>query len=237
MSSLSLPYLVGVADVDVTPAIGTKLAGFAARTGDATGVYLPLRAIVTAITERATGFPADIHGFGRQLAAVVVREIHHGRLLPVAGLLQVRSRKLELHCTVLSRADYAAWLDSDNKFFARWAREHVSMLDRSERPATAVQFELHILQFGQSLVLVGMAGEMSAEYGLRLVRELGHRFGQVWPVGYANEIVGYVPSERQLPEGGYEVFTNMQYIGKPGPYASGTAERIFAAVREMLAAD
>ena len=48
------PYLVGVAEVDVTPAIGTKLAGFAARTGDATGVYLPLRSIVTAITDRAT---------------------------------------------------------------------------------------------------------------------------------------------------------------------------------------
>ena len=54
MSESGYPYLVGVADVDVTPAVGSKLAGFAARTEDSTGVYLPLRCIVTAITERAT---------------------------------------------------------------------------------------------------------------------------------------------------------------------------------------
>ena len=54
MSQNECPYLVGVAEVDVTPPLGSKLAGFASRTGGATGVYLPLRAITTAITERAT---------------------------------------------------------------------------------------------------------------------------------------------------------------------------------------
>ena len=85
-----------------------------------------------------------------------------------------------------------------------------------------------------ALVLVTMAGEMSAEYGLRMVKEFGSRFGQVWPVGYANSIVGYVCSERQLPEGGYEVLSNMQGIMKPGPYVSGTEDKIFNTARQML---
>ena len=435
MTSVSCPYLVGVAEVDVTPAIGTKLAGFAARTADSTGVYLPLRAIVTAITDRATersviigvvewlGFydntshvrtlinaatgvsPEDIllsgththcgppmrkhvdadcrtgidapflqasfekiaatakramaartpvtmasttgwcglghsrrrpdgrggvtwnptleaphdhtvpmlrftdetgklrhvlfgytahtstagqilefggdyagfamveieqnlgctsaflqgcagdqktyvpkpgqdgcpqytidevHAMGRQLAASVQHEIEHGLWRDVTGALSTQRRQIGLRLTVLSREEYAAELDSENEFFARWAREHVAGLDRGEQPDTAITFELQTVQFGSSLVLVAMAGEMSAEYGLRTVKELGARFGQVWPMGYANEMVGYVPSERQLPEGGYEVLANIQYIMKPGPYESGTEEKIFAAIREML---
>ncbi|MCF7689495.1 MAG: neutral/alkaline non-lysosomal ceramidase N-terminal domain-containing protein [Cephaloticoccus sp.] len=435
MSSFTLPYLVGVATVDVTPAVGTKLAGFATRTADSTGVYLPLRAIVTAITDRETnrtviivsiewlgfydhtddvrsrihastgvpernillcgththygppmrkhvdadcrtgidepflratfgriaatahqamaqrapaalrssvgwcglaysrrkpdgnggvlwmptldaphdhtvpilrcedetgrlrhvifgytahtsaagqklefggdyagfamveleqslgcttaflqgcagdqkpylpdpeqpGFPAysipEVHAMGRQLADAVLREIHQGRWHNVTGALTVQSRKLTLHTTLLTREGYAAWLDSDNEFFARWAREHVDLLDSGRRPTTAVSFELQAVRFGQSLVMVALAGEMSAEYGLRAVKELGRDFTQVWPLAYANEIVGYVPSDRQLPEGGYEVLANMQYIGKPGPYEPGTEEQIFKAVREML---
>lgn len=184
------------------------------------------------------GFPAyplpEVKAFGLQLAEAVSREVAHGRWFDVAGPMVAQTRKVELHTTVLARADYAAWLDSDNEFFTRWARDHVALLDRGDTPETRVAFELHTITFGSSLVLVGMTGEMSAEYGLRMVKELGRDFTQVWPIGYANEIVGYVPAERQLPEGGYEVFANMQYIGKPGPYASGTEDRIFAAVRAML---
>jgi neutral ceramidase len=429
------PYLVGVAEVDVTPAIGTKLAGFAARTGDATGVYLPLRSIVTAITDRATdqtviivvvewlgfydntdhvralinaatgvptddillsgththcgppmrkhvdadcrtgidapflqasfakiaataqramagrtpmamasttgwcglghsrrkpdgqggvtwnptleaphdhtvpmmrftdeagklrhiifgyaahtstagqilefggdyagfamveidqalgctsaflqgcagdqktyvpkvgheGFPRytidEVHAMGRQLAEAVQHELAHGLWQNVAGTLSTQRRRIDLQLTVLSREEYAAELESPNEFFARWAREHVAMLDRGQQPDTAMAFEIQTVRFGESLVLLAMSGEMSAEYGLRAVKELGAQFGQVWPMGYTNEIVGYVPSERQLPEGGYEVLFNLQYIGKPGPYESGTEEKIFTAMREMV---
>ena len=416
MSEKDCPYLVGVAEVDVTPAVGSLLAGFAARVGPSTGVYLPLRAIVTAITEKATdhtviivslewlgfydntanvraqiealtgvaadnillcgththcgppmrkfvdgehregideaylkttfeniaatakramdsreprllastvgwcglarsrrrpdgkggvtwnpsldaphdhtvpllrftdeqgtlrhvlfgytahtssagmiyeygaflqgcagdqkaylakeeeGFPKysidEVHEMGRQLARAVEREIKFGRWQDVQGELAAQSQEIELQLTVLPREEYASWLDSENKFFARWARAHVEMLDRGEQPDTAIQFELQTVCFGDSLVLLTMAGEMSAEYGLRAMKEFGSRFGQVWPVGYANSMVGYVCSERQLPEGGYEVLSNMQGIMKPGPYESGTEEKIFSGARQMLA--
>src|SRR5690606_29821229 len=54
MAEHEFPYLAGVADIDVTPRVGSKLAGFAARTADSTGVYLPLRCIATALTDRET---------------------------------------------------------------------------------------------------------------------------------------------------------------------------------------
>ena len=219
----------GFAMVEIERALGCTCAFLQGCAGDQKA-YLP---------KDEEGFPKytidEVHEMGRQLAQAVERELKFGRWQDVQGELSVQSEEIDLQLTVLPREEYASWLDSENKFFAQWAREHVAMLDRGEQPDTAIQFELQTVLFGDSLVLVTMAGEMSAEYGLRMVKEFGSRFGQVWPVGYANSMVGYVCSERQLPEGGYEVLSNMQGIMKPGPYASGTEETIFDAARQMLA--
>lgn len=184
------------------------------------------------------GFPKytidEVHEMGRHLARAVEREIKFGRWQEVSGVLSAQNQKVDLNLTVLSRDEYAAWLESKNPFFVKWARAHVEMLDRGEKPDTAIRLELQAVRFGNSLVMLAMSGEMSAEYGLRTVKEFGSRFGQVWPVAYANGIVGYVCSERQLPEGGYEVFSNMQGIMKPGPYVSGTEDKIFNTARQML---
>ncbi len=82
--------------------------------------------------------------------------------------------------------------------------------------------------------MVAMAGEMSVEHGLRLIKEQGSRFQNVWPIGYSNEIVGYVCSRRQLSESGYEVLTNIQIIGKPGPLEEKTEDQIHQTIAEML---
>lgn len=179
----------------------------------------------------------EIHAMGRQLAGAVTRELRQGRWHPVAGELVIARRVIDLETSVLARDDYAAWLDSDNAFFARWARESLAYLDAGKRPPTAVPFEIQTVCFGESLALIAMSGEMSVEYALRATKELGHHFAQVWPFAYANEIVGYVCSERQLPEGGYEVFACMQYIMKSGPLVSGTEDQIFAAIHGLLESD
>ncbi len=173
--------------------------------------------------------------FGRQLAASVGRAISADAGVRVTGALRVQSRRLRLCTAVLPRGDYAAMLDAEQPFFRRWAEINLAYLDRGERPPVELPFELQTVEFGRSLVLVTMAAEMSVEYGLRLVREWGGHYGRVWPVAYANEILGYVPSERQIPEGGYEVIGSQMFMGRTGPFESGTEERIFAALRAMLA--
>ena len=219
----------GFAMVEVEQALGCTSAFLQGCAGDQKA-YLPKAG--------QDGFPQytieEVHEMGRQLASAVGREIKHGRWQKVSGELVTTRLQVDLQLSVLQREEYEQWLDSENDFFARWAREHVALLDRGERPKTAISFELQTISFGDSLLLTAMSGEMSAEYGLRTVKEFGSRFGQVWPVAYTNGIVGYVCSERQLPEGGYEVLANMQYIMNPGPYESGTEERIFAALHRSL---
>lgn len=220
----------GFAMQEIEQSLGCTTAFFQGCAGDQKA-YLPKAG--------EDGFPKytldEVHEMGRQLARSVSGEIKQGRWQVVSGALSTNRRKVELQLTVLPREEYASWLDSDNAFFARWAGEYVGKLDCGEAVDTAISFELQTIRFGDALLMIAMSGEMSVEYGLRAVKEFGSRFGQVWPVGYANEIVGYVCSERQLPEGGYEVLSNMQYIMKSGPYESGIEDKIFAALHELLA--
>jgi len=185
------------------------------------------------------GYPAysveALREFGAELAESVAREIQAGKASRVEGALRMQSHQLGLRAVVLPQADYAAMLESEQKYFRRWAQINLAYLDRGELPPVELPLELQTVEFGRSLVLVTMAGEMSAEYGLRLVRDFRGQFAAVWPVGYTNDLFGYVPSERQIPEGGYEVVGSQMFMGRPGPLESGTEEKIFATLRAMLA--
>jgi hypothetical protein len=48
--------------------------------------------------------------------------------------------------------------------------------------------------------------------------------------------MGYIPSRRVLREGGYEAVDNTIYYGLPGPFADTVEDRVFAAIRRVVAA-
>lgn len=83
-----------------------------------------------------------------------------------------------------------------------------------------------------SLTWVALGGEVVVDYALRLRRELG---GDAWIFGYANDLMGYIPSERVLKEGRYEGATSMIPYGKPGPWSPGLEEKIVHQVHELAA--
>lgn len=59
-------YRVGMGSVDITPPVGIKLCGFAARTAPSTGIYHPLSAVAVAIDDGVTPIlliGADLLGF------------------------------------------------------------------------------------------------------------------------------------------------------------------------------
>jgi hypothetical protein len=105
---------------------------------------------------------------------------------------------------------------------------------------------IQIWRFGDDLTLIALAGEVGVEYALLLKRDLGA--DRIWPVAYANEVPCYIPSERVLKEGGYEAgwdrdqgpgvpgaTSNILFYGWAAPLAPGVQERVFAAVKALLA--
>ena len=61
--------------------------------------------------------------------------------------------------------------------------------------------------------MVFLAGEVVADYGLRLKRELDP--ARLWVNAYSNDVAFYVASKRLIPEGGYEVDRSMVFYGQP----------------------
>ena len=81
--------------------------------------------------------------------------------------------------------------------------------------------------------MVFLAGEVVADYGLRLKRELDPSP----PSGSTctpTILAFYVASKRLIPEGGYEVDRSMVFYGQPARLADDTEDRIIATVRKLL---
>ena len=87
-------------------------------------------------------------------------------------------------------------------------------------------------RFGSDLAMVFLAGEVVADYSLRLKRELDA--SRLWVNAYSNDVSFYVASRRMMPEGGYEVDRSMDYYGQPGRLADGTEDLIIRTVKDLL---
>jgi len=106
----------------------------------------------------------------------------------------------------------------------------------------SVSFPIQAWHFGPETLLVALGGETCVEYALRLKKELGP--GKAWVVGYANEVMCYIPSEKVLAESGYEsgwdpangravAGGSMLYYGWPVPFAPGIEDRILSAAKAL----
>jgi neutral ceramidase len=112
------------------------------------------------------------------------------------------------------------------------ARAVLARLDRGEKIAATAAYPVQAWAFGDDLAMVFLGGEVVADYGLRLKRELDG--SRVWVNAYSNDVAFYVASRRLIPEGGYEVDGSMVYYGQPARLADSTEDRIVATVRELL---
>lgn len=112
------------------------------------------------------------------------------------------------------------------------ARHLLGVLARRGSLPAAHPYPVQVWRLGRELTWVALGGEVVVDYSLRLKRELGPG---TWVAGYANDVMGYIPSERVLAEGGYEGALSMIVYGHPSPWAPGLEDRIVAEARRLAA--
>ncbi|MDE2890069.1 MAG: neutral/alkaline non-lysosomal ceramidase N-terminal domain-containing protein [Gemmatimonadota bacterium] len=176
----------------------------------------------------------EIRDIGVLLGESVVRVLASGGLEQVTGPVSVRQDVIGLDTEPIDMDLVRAGLKADQGYIQAWARHLLDSVENNAPVVTNIPFEIQTVRFGNALALVTLAGEMTVEHGLRLKRELGSRVDNVMVLAYTNDIVGYVPVRRQIPEGGYEVWASQQYWKRTGPYVAETEDRIHAAVRRSL---
>lgn len=169
---------------------------------------------------------------GEELAHAVEKTTE-GTRLPVIGPLKTAFKVFPVRFAgPPTRADYEQQLKSDNIYVRKHAEDRLKTIDQQGHVPSSYPYSLEVWQFGRSLTMVGLAGEVVVGYDLRLKKELGAE--KLWVAGYSNDVFAYIPSERILKEGGYEGGGAMIYYGQPGPFAPGVEETIIGEVHEVI---
>lgn len=73
--------------------------------------------------------------------------------------------------------------------------------------------------------LVALGGEVTVEYAIKLKELLGR---DLFVLGYSNDVMNYIPSERILEEGGYEGHLSHMVYGLPNKWARGIEDKIIS---------
>jgi neutral ceramidase len=93
-------------------------------------------------------------------------------------------------------------------------------------PGSYPYYPVQTWQLGdQTLIVLG--GEVVVDYVFRFREIFGN---DLMIMGYANDVMAYIPSERILKEGGYEGKTSMWVYGHRGTWLPGIEEKIVAEV-------
>lgn len=108
------------------------------------------------------------------------------------------------------------------------------MLERLDAGAefpSGRMFAIQTLEIGD-FTCIALAGEMCVGCALQLKELLKPR--PVLVAGYANGMVGYVPTADMLSEGGYEAGRSHCYDMRPSPYAGESEDIIRNTVLQLL---
>ena len=113
----------------------------------------------------------------------------------------------------------------------RWAARLLAEAKAGKTFARTYPYPVQVWQLGGKQLWITLGGEVVVDYALRFKQTFGP---QTWVAGYVNDVMGYIPTERVLREGGYEGLGATR-LGSlhPGPWAPGLEEQIIAKVHEL----
>jgi len=170
--------------------------------------------------------------YGRDIAKAV-EEARGGSLHPIEGRLTCQYTEIDLAWAhIPSRQEWEKDSKSTNRYVAARAKHYLDVLDRDGRISPTYPYPIQTWQLGSGPAMVFLGGEVVVDYSLRLKSELKPK--PIWIAAYANDGMGYIPSERVLKEGGYEGASSMLYYGRPGPWAAGLEKQIIDEVRRQV---
>jgi hypothetical protein len=152
---------------------------------------------------------------------------------PVRGPLRAALEEVTLHFVPLGRDELLKMKESSNKFDRKRATYLLGELEKAGKLTSTYAYPIQVIQFGDDLTLVALAGEVVVDYSLRLKRELTGK--PLWVAAYSNDVFGYVPSVRVLKEGGYEGGGAMRNTRHPGVFAPSVEETIIKKVHALVA--
>jgi hypothetical protein len=172
--------------------------------------------------------------YGKQLADAV-EVVLAKPMKPLAPEFAAAYREIDLPLAELpSRDSLLKDTTSRDKFVAARAKMLLKKLEAGGQLPAAYPYPVQTLRLGKDLTLLTLGGEVVVDFSLRLKKELGAE--RTWVMGYANDVMAYIPSARVLKEGGYEGGGAMVYYGLPTVWGPKVEELIVEEVQRQAKA-
>jgi hypothetical protein len=145
----------------------------------------------------------------------------------IAGSLASAYEVTNIPFQVHTRDVYRAESQSSDPFLAQRGRLMM------EKPVRSTVYPVQAVRFGNGPAWVALGGEVVIDYQLRLKSEFGA--DRLVVLGYSNDVMGYIPSQRIQREGGYEAGDSMVYFSQPGWFTEEVESIVLSAARRVLA--
>ncbi len=167
--------------------------------------------------------------YGHTLAAAVRCALEE-EMRPLDARLRVAYNELTLDLEPAPDMDaYRSRVEETSGYQQRCNQWMLDKLEAGETLPEAWPVPVQLWRLGdQRLVAIG--GEVMVEYALRVKERLGE---DTFVMGYANDLMSYLPSERVLEEGGYEGASSQLIYGMPNVWKAGLEARILDAIEAL----
>ena len=169
--------------------------------------------------------------YGRTLAAAVSCALE-SPMRALAPELHTAYHEVELAFEPPpTREELTDIIEKSEGYVRRWAERMRGMLDAGQSLPATYPYPVQAWRLGDQTVIV-MGGEVVVDYAVKLKQLLG---GDTVIMGYANDVMAYIPSRRVRLEGGYEGATAMRAYGQPAPWTDDVEDRVMGALRLVCA--
>ncbi|HEY1686576.1 MAG TPA: neutral/alkaline non-lysosomal ceramidase N-terminal domain-containing protein [Tepidisphaeraceae bacterium] len=169
---------------------------------------------------------------GEQLAWGVINAAKFARTFDDDSLLCTETQVFFPFGKMLATADVEQISQrTEQPLRADWARRHLQVAQQGDPPVKGETSLMQAMQIGP-LTLLPIPGEPAQEIGYEIEARHAGLFHDLWPVGYANDQIGYFCTPRMYEEGGYEPTAYMVY-DRPAAF-SGEQKIICDQAAELL---
>lgn len=167
--------------------------------------------------------------YGKQLAASV-KQVLSEDMVPQESRLRTHYAEIELPLDEPISRKQLEKLATGNTYESRWAQGVLGRGEKVVPPLKAYPYPISVWTIGAQR-LVALGGEVVSGYSIRLKQLYGN---DLFVMGYANDVMNYIPTTVIWDEGGYEGMTASRVYALPARWTRDVEERIIGVVERLL---
>jgi hypothetical protein len=171
---------------------------------------------------------------GRKLAIKILANLKQHQK-QVCGSIFCSRRHMRLPLKQLAGPELLEKIRNDpqeNPLAREWAAKLLSTLSAGKFPGQLVM-EVQFVSLSDEVVFISFPAEPVAELSSK-IRELLENSGQTFTLGYTNGLYAYLPTDKMIKEGGYEVEDSHIIYQAPSALDKGTETTVLDSVKEFL---